>query len=262
MIFFRVHANSWGKAFSALNILESKLFLVDRFESSEEFVFFFSVNPIYQHNGRLSIWPNADKTINALNELVSNGFISGFAKIGEDEYEDARSNTGSRSHHPVQSDIYSYRDDEVSEMLKSGGISEAELNADMFEAARNEERLSGGTFSLSLRNIAYPFSFDTDFKQRFLSELPPEKRTGDGRYICQGCNKPLCFDDVTLDHIKPLARIFNSCDYLKSRGERRNTFFCKDNLQVMCRSCNSQKRSEGVKYEQSLIHRMITEGKV
>lgn len=260
MIFFRAEATSWGKAFSALNILESKLFLVDRFESSKEFVFFFSVNPAYQGNGRPSIWQNSDKTINALKELVSNGFISGFAKIEEDEYEEARSNTFGRVHRQVQSDIYSYCDDEVSALLKKGGISETSLDEDMFEAAREEERLSGGTFRLSLRNIAYPFTFGSSFKQQFLNGLPSEKKTPDGRYLCQKCGQPLCFDDVTLDHVVPLARIFNSGDDVKSRENRKKTFFCKDNLQVMCRSCNSQKRSEGEKYDKGKIRQMILSG--
>lgn len=163
---------------------------------------------------------------------------------------------GRRNPSPVIRTGYAL-DDELVEFLEANNFTKEALDLDDIYANSKGDGDASGAFSLCIRNIAYPFSFSKEFKASFLKDFCNGNDVFLHNYTCCSCKRTLSFSEVTLDHKTPLATIFNSGDWRNPRSVRRKTFYNKNNLQIMCKPCNSSKGSYHERYEFQKLQLMI-----
>lgn len=99
-----------------------------------------------------------------------------------------------------------------------------------------------GTYKVSARQMLFPSSFSQDAKNMTKNA------------VCAECGVNT---DLTLDHIIPVARWFNTTGYQCSKAQREQWYNDTNNLRVLCRKCNSKKGSGGYRFDSAKVAECI-----
>lgn len=131
-----------------------------------------------------------------------------------------------------------WENEEYKEEMDKAGISDAS----------SEDDDGSGAYSVNTRQMLYPSSFESGVRETVL------KRDGNR---CQGCGST---ENLTLDHEIPVSRHFNTEGY-KQEPEKRNEWYNDtNNLETLCRACNSRKGGEP--YDQEKVGKCARAGKM
>lgn len=130
----------------------------------------------------------------------------------------------------------------------------AEVDKYLREAGIEPPEEEDGDKSRAYNSSARKMLFTGTYSNEALSML-------DGACCPNPFNNPNCTgeSDLTLDHITPVSEYFNKAGWRYDRETRDEWYTNPQNLQVLCRSCNSMKG--GKPFDIDKVARCLREGR-
>lgn len=99
-----------------------------------------------------------------------------------------------------------------------------------------------------IRQHMYPSGYIVAAKQIKTDTLNHRAVSYGTSWNCPSCGNNRSWDDITIDHIMPVAEHWNRYGHDQTKQDRHDWFNDTDNHQCMCRSCNSSFGSGGIYY--------------
>lgn len=138
-------------------------------------------------------------------------------------------------------DIYE-KEEEVDRYLREQGYTLEDLAAD------EETADTSGSYNKSVRRIFFPSTFSAAVYKEFENED-----------TCSECGRRCTGSERTLDHITPVSQYFNDTGYKVVPEERARWYNDVNNLQVLCKKCNSRKG--GKRFNLKKVAKCMANGK-
>ncbi|MGH0053648.1 MAG: hypothetical protein ACQ5SW_09695 [Sphaerochaetaceae bacterium] len=116
------------------------------------------------------------------------------------------------------------------------------------------------SYSLTNREMAYPYSFGYDFRMNFIRKHQTPQEVLNHTVQCSNPHCPkggtISESDVHLDHNPSLAERFTKGEHRITQAQRRSSFFDESRLQILCSTCNERKSGEGYQYKAEHLKNM------